>query len=344
MNPRGHRIWRLVRPVVLLGVSFLVARVIIVIVGSIDWAAVRDALGRLSVGSAMLLLVVLAARQVLNAIPLTQFVSGLSLSRSMQNDVTAFLIGTVAPPPSDVVLRVSMFKSWGIDPVQGMAGVTLNTLTFYAVRFFAPVLGIMILAFYEVDRGQILRAAGSALVALGILAALVSISHGDRLAALIGYSAGRVASRFRASVNPDAWADAVTEFRGQIGDRVSTGIAPSMAALVAMVLSEATMVAIALRSVGVDAQAVPLAVVYGAILLAYPLTLFPLMGLGILDAALVAGWTATAGIAYEPQIVAGLIVWRVVSLLIPFPLGVGALLWWRRGATHLQRSGSGVVP
>ena len=69
------------------------------------------------------------------------------------------------------------------------------------------------------------------------------------------------------------------------------------------------------------------------LLIAYPLTLFPLMGLGILDAVLVAAWTQVAGIEYEARIVAGLIVWRVFSLLTPILLGVVALAWWRR-ASH----------
>ena len=62
------------------------------------------------------------------------------------------------------------------------------------------------------------------------------------------------------------------------------------------------------------------------------------MGLGILDALLVAAWTQVAGIEYEARIVAGLIVWRVFSLLVPMLLGVVALSWWRRSsgtkATH----------
>jgi uncharacterized membrane protein YbhN (UPF0104 family) len=66
--------------------------------------------------------------------------------------------------------------------------------------------------------------------------------------------------------------------------------------------------------------------------MAYPLTLFPLMGLGILDALLVAAWTQVAGVEYEARIVAGLIVWRVFSLLVPILLGVIAVTWWRRSS------------
>jgi hypothetical protein len=61
---------------------------------------------------------------------LSQFVEGLGLRRSVQNDLAANLLGTVSPPPGDVVIRVAMFGSWGVSALEGMAGVTLNMLTF----------------------------------------------------------------------------------------------------------------------------------------------------------------------------------------------------------------------
>ncbi|MEI6363086.1 MAG: hypothetical protein WCP95_13230 [Actinomycetes bacterium] len=335
---RAARYWRIARPIVLLAAALLAARIIIGLVGAIDWAAVWSAVGQLTLQGAVLLLLVLLARQAFNAVPLSRFVEGLSLPRSMQNDLGAILLGTVAPPPADVVLRVSMFRSWGIDPIEGMAGVTLNTLTFYVVRFAAPTLGLVLFAFVEAEAGYVWAAVASGLIAVVLLVALLSLSRGDRLARIAGLTAGRVAARFRATVDPDAWAVSVVEFRGRVGDRVRTGIAPSLLALTAMVICESVLVLVSIRVVGVPTSAVGTLLVISSFLLAYPLTLFPLMGLGILDALLVAAWTQVAGIEYEARIVAGLIVWRVFSLLVPMLLGVVALSWWRRSsgtkATH----------
>jgi len=331
---RLARYWRIARPIVLLVVAFLVARIIIGLVGSIDWSAVWSAVGQLTVPGAILLLVMLLVRQTFNAVPLAQFVEGLSVPRSMQNDLSAILIGTVAPPPSDVVLRVSMFRSWGIDPIEGMAGVTLNTLTFYVVRFAAPMLGLVLFAFVEAESGHAWAAVASGAIALAILIVLISLSRGDRLARIIGLTAGRVAARFRKGIEPQAWSTAVVEFRGRVGERVRTGIAPSLLALTFMVLAESVLVLVSSRLVGVGSDAVPTLLVLSTFLIAYPLTLFPLMGLGILDAVLVAAWTQVAGVEYEPRIVAGLIVWRVFSLLVPILMGVVAVTWWRRTSGH----------
>ena len=338
-SSRWARVWRWARFPVLLVVGLLAARIIIGLVGAIDWGAVWSAVRLLTILQGLILMLVLVVRQVWNAIPLSQFVAGLGLGRSMQNDLGAGLIGTVAPPPADVVLRVSMYRSWGIDPIEGMAGVTMNTLTFYSVRFLTPALGLILLAIYEGASQHKLAAAASTLVAVAILASLVAISRGDRLAARLGRYAGRVAAHFRDSVDAESWSATVVDFRARVGERARTGIGPSLAALVAMVLSDATISLLALRFVGVGASVLPSVVVYGAFLLVYPLTLFPLMGLGILDAALVALWTEVAGIDAESRIVAGLVVWRVISLLMPLVIGVPLLLWWRRSAG--ARGGTG---
>jgi hypothetical protein len=55
----------------------------------------------------------------------------------------------------------------------------------------------------------------------------------------------------------------------------------------------------------------------------------PLAGLGVLDAALVVAYTETAGAAAEPEIVAALVVWRVVTLIGTLLLGALTFGWWR---------------
>jgi putative heme transporter len=74
-------------------------------------------------------------------------------------------------------------------------------------------------------------------------------------------------------------------------------------------------------------------------LLAYPLTLLPMSGLGVLDALLVAGFTDLCGIELEPEVVAGLVVWRTVTLLGPLLLGVGTLGWWHHHHPSARTAG-----
>jgi uncharacterized membrane protein YbhN (UPF0104 family) len=111
--------------------------------------------------------------------------------------------------------------------------------------------------------------------------------------------------------------------------RLVHGLPPSLLALGAMVVTDGVIVLVSLRLVGIDGTALPLVIVLGSFFVAYPLTALPLAGLGVLDAALVVAYTETAGAAAEPEIVAALVVWRVVTLLGALLLGGLTFGWWR---------------
>jgi uncharacterized membrane protein YbhN (UPF0104 family) len=166
-------------------------------------------------------------------------------------------------------------------------------------------------------------------VAAGIVVTLVLVSRGDRFARLLGRWAARVASRFRADVDEHAWGERVSGFRATMSTRLARGLPPSLLALTAMVVTDSVIVLASLRLIGVDDVLLPLVVVLGSFYVVYPLTALPLAGLGVLDAALVVAYTETAGVAAEPEIVAALVVWRVVTILGALLLGVLAFGWWR---------------
>ena len=92
-----------------------------------------------------MLVAVVIVRQVLNALPLAFYIRGVSAYKATLNDLGAILMSVVAPPPSDLALRVAMFTSWGVAAAKGLAGTLMNTLTFYVVRFSAPAVGFVLL-------------------------------------------------------------------------------------------------------------------------------------------------------------------------------------------------------
>ena len=303
------------------------------LVGAIDWRAVAEAFGHVPGWVVLPLLALLVVRQVLNAVPLQQYVAHLSLFRSLQNDLAAYLVGSFTPPPADVVVRVSMFRAWGVDPAAGLAGVGLNTATFYAVRFGVPVVGLGLLLLGEgVEARQWATAHASAHVAAVCVAGLAMLLRSTTLAAWMGRRAGALVGRFRADVDPQAWADYLVDLRARTSDRLRTGLVPSLLALFAMVLVDGAMLLLALRAVGVPVSALTAVDVLAAFLVAYPITLMPMFGFGIMDAVLVGAWTTIAGVAWEADIVAATIVWRVVTIVGPLVLGLGVVAFWRRRA------------
>ena len=331
MHEHEHRaLRRLVKPLLIVVVSIAVGYAIVITVGAIDWATDGDALARLTWWQVFPLLAGLLLRQGLNAVPLQRFVPGLSWWHSVQNDLSAVLVATFTPPPADVALRVSMFRSWNINPVDGMAGVTLNMLTFYAVRFLSPAIGLAFLAWQGIERHQVYLALGCALVSGAILVGLILLTRGERMAVILGRAAARVIHRVKASVDEEVWVRSVVDFRGRMVETLRAGLALSTGSLVAMVLADGLVLLMALRFTATGSSSLTWIDILGAFLLAYPLTLMPLAGLGILDASLVAAYTSIAGPEAEAEIIAGLALWRIFTLAGPILLGLLAMTHWRR--------------
>jgi putative heme transporter len=321
---------RAVKTAVALVVGVFALRVMVGLVGTVDWPAVGAAFGLLPWWAPAPLVLALAARQVLNAVPLAVSVPGLRLGRSVQNDLAANLVATMTPPPADVVLRVAMFRSWDIDAVRAMTGVTVNTLVFYSVRFVTPVLGALLLAGQGLERHQWVTTALCGLIAVAVLAVTVLLLRSDALAAGVGRAGGRAVRLVRRSTDPEAWAARVVAFRGASADGLRRALPRSVLALVGMVLADGLVLLLALRMVGVPAGDLSVLDVLGAFLLAYPLTLLPLFGLGVLDAVLIGAWTVVAGHDLEAAMIAGTVVWRSVTIIGPWAFGAVALGAWRR--------------
>src|SRR4051812_35084320 len=97
----------------LLALAIIVGIAIVRAVGAVDWASVGAALGQVAPWQLGVLVLVLLVRQFLNAYPLAVFLPGLGAGRALLNDLAATTTAMFAPPPSDVVLRIAMFGSWG---------------------------------------------------------------------------------------------------------------------------------------------------------------------------------------------------------------------------------------
>jgi hypothetical protein len=342
-RPKGSLARRWLRPVGLLVLSVACAYIIVGLVGRIDWSAVGNAIGAVSLWQFPILLAVLAVRQVLNATPLALFIEGLGLGRAVQNDQAATLTSTVAPPPADMVLRLAMFDSWGIPISHGLAGALMNILTFYATRFTVPIVGMVLVLgtvapYHQIYTWTVCVGAVVAIVLLGVLRAVLLR---EQTAIWVGTTGGRLVRRVRRSVDPEAWAAKAVEFRSHVLHRARRGLPASLLLLILMVVVDGVLLGVGLRCVGVSAGDLSMLALVGIFLLAYPLTLFPLAGIGVLDATLLAAYVEIGGPSLEPDVVAGLVLYRVITLAVPMLFGLVSIAWWRRtagkkDATHIE--------
>ncbi|MDH2412771.1 hypothetical protein [Nocardioides sp. CER19] len=318
-----------IRRAILLVLAIACARIIIDLVGSIDWHAVWDGIDHLHTWQLALLIVLVVIRQTLNAMPLVYFIPGLSAFRATASDQGATLMSMIAPPTTDHVFRLVVLRSWGIDLGRGAAGSTGNILVFYIARWIAPLVGVVLLAPVRFDLTYLVVAAASLVVAVAILVGGLLVTRSQALAQRLGRWAGTWAARVRRSVDPEAWASATGGFQTHIADRFNTGVMLSIPTLVAKLLVDATIALSAIRFVGVSGDQLAAVEVIAAFLVVFPLTLFPFQGIGLLDATLVAALTGVGGVQLEAQLVAAMVTYRVVTLGVPALMGLLFILVWR---------------
>ena len=206
----------------------------------------------------------------------------------------------------------------------------MNTLTFYIVRFAAPAVGFLLLAITGRPPGPRWFELLSIAISITIMVGVLFVLRSDALARRVGTPAARLVRRVRKDVDGEARAQACLGFRSHISARFRYGFPRSLAALVGMLVADLAILALCLRFVGVDCSEVDLLAIGVAYLFAYPFTIFPFSGIGVVDALVLAGLVEAGGIEIEAACVAALLVWRVFTVAGPVLMGVGALAIWRR--------------
>ena len=173
----------------------------------------------------------------------------------------------------------------------------MNTLTFYVVRFSAPGRsGSLLLLATGQPPGLRWLELLSIAVAVAILVGIMLVLRSEGLARTVGTNAraGWCAGCGR-PWTPRRGREACLTFRSDISATFHRGFPRSMVALTGMVVTDVLVLLLCLRFVGVYPSDVNLADVAIAYLFAYPLTLFPFSGIGVVDALILAALVEAGG-------------------------------------------------
>jgi uncharacterized membrane protein YbhN (UPF0104 family) len=318
---------QLARLVVIAVVAWLLLRLL----RGVDWGQVGHALTHLSGWQIGVLLVVIVIRRSILAAPLALLIAGLSYLKAMISDVAAASVATIAPSPGDVVLRLAMLRSWGIDSTDAASGLTLSTTIFYIARLAAPVMGFMIFwaarDFYAPFAwAALVFGAAAAVLLVGLLYAL----RAERTAATIGRLLGRLIQRVRpAGPGPAVWEERLVSFQSHSAGRMHQRGLLAILSQLLLVGVEAGVLVLCLGFVGVKLDGPTVIVMFCSFMVLYPLTGLPLMGAGVLDASY-AAFVSDHSTIEATDLVAGLLVWRVAVQLLPVVVGLLTVVVWRR--------------
>jgi putative heme transporter len=232
-----------------------------------------------------------------------------------------------------VGLTYSMLSSWGFSKSRSTLSVLVTGIWNNFVKLGTPVVALAVLAF----QGE--TGAGSSLAALTGLAGLVTaivifalVLRGEPFARQVGLVSQRVATRLRSVFRKGpatGWDLAVVKFRSRVLGLVRRRWVGLTAATVLSHLSLYAVLLASLRTMGVSEQEVGWAQVLAAFAFARLVTAIPLTpgGVGVVELALIAGITAAGG-ARAP-VVAAVLVFRLLTYVLPIVLGGLCYLYWR---------------
>ena len=305
------------------------------------WAAIRD-LDQVAVA----LLLALAAWNILTY----QFVimaalPGLPLAQ-------AFMVGQISTAVSNTIpagaavgvgVTYAMFSSFGYGAATIGIAAALTGLWNTFVKLGLPIVALAILAVQGDPHPAALGAALAGLAALvAAVVGLILIVRSDRFAGSIGAMLQRVVSWLAKPFRRGpftGWDASLREFRvktAQVLQRrwlwlTLTSIL-SHVSLFALLLAS-------LRAVGVSAQEVSWAEVLAAFASVRLVTALPITpgGIGLVEVGMTGALVLAGG--GQAEVVAGVLVFRVLSYAIQVPIGAVCWVWWRAIARGVSPSG-----
>lgn len=241
-----------------------------------------------------------------------------------------------------VGLSYTILRSWRFDPQAIALYVGVTGIWNILLKLALPVVALAFLAFTGRAGSALITAAvvglGSLILAL-VLFALVLWRK--EFARRIGDVLGRAANAVRRVLRRaplDDWGERAVDFR----ERTITLVARRWPALtISTIMSHLALwfvLLLALRHVGVPEQEVSTAATLAVFAFGRLITALPITpgGLGVIELGYIGGLVAAGG--PRAEVVAAVLLFRVLTYAIQIPLGGLAYLAWRAEQRHRSRS------
>jgi uncharacterized protein (TIRG00374 family) len=239
-----------------------------------------------------------------------------------------------------VGLTYSMLSSWGFSRSRSTLSVVVTGIWNNFIKLGMPILALALLAL------QGSSGAGRTVAALAGLAGLVGavvvfalILRSEDFARKAGILAGRWASSLLRLVRRgpvSGWELAVTKWRSRVIGLVQHRWLGLTVSTLVSHFSLYGVLLITLRVMGVSEGAAGWAEVLAVFAFARLVTAIPLTpgGVGVVELALIAGLTRAGGNA--ANVVAAVLLYRLLTYVLPIVLGAGAYVFWRRNQSWLD--------
>ena len=323
----------------------LQAVVSVAVVGAIVWFVFRQfadvsevsaVLGTLGGGGLALLLLAALWNLLTYWFVMTVATPGLTVPQAGVLTQTTTAVANAVPAGGAVAvgLTYTMLSSWGFSKSRSTLSVVVSGIWNTFVKLGMPIFALAILALQgSPGAGRTAAAAAGlgALVAAVVVFALILRS--EHFAHRAGVAAGRLASALRRPFGRgpvQGWELAVVKWRGRVIGLVRhRWVALTAITLISHVSLYAVLL-VALRAMGVSAGQAGWAEVLAVFAFARLVTAIPITpgGVGVVELALIAGLTQAGG--DSARVVAAVLVYRLLTYVLPIVIGAGTYVFWRR--------------
>ena len=285
-------------------------------------------------------LVTLAAAALWNLVTywvvLVQATPGLTYPQAAVLSGSTTAVSNTLPGGSAVAIGLTygMLSSWGFSRSRSTISVIVSGIWNNFAKLGFPILGLALLALqHDADPGRLLGGVVGLLALVAAVGFFAMILRREAFALRFGDVAASGVSRVtRLLGRPPVtgWGAATAKFRGRvIGLVEQRWLRLSVATLVGHVSLFAVLV-LALRHVGVSVDDVGTAEAFTVFAFVRLLTAIPITpgGLGFVELGLTAGLTGAGG--DEAEVVAAVLVFRLLTYVLPIPFGLATYVFWRR--------------
>jgi putative heme transporter len=330
---------------ILLRILLLVAVIgfvfVIVLPRVVDYDAVRATLAELTPTQLLALIGASIVGYIANAGPSRLLVPGLSWRRAVGADIAGRAVVSTVPGPTDVAVKIVLYRQWGIQPEAASVGIALAGFFELVSSLVLPLIATLgvVLAGREL-RPDVNRLTAIGLTAFVIAAAvLIAMTRSESIARRVGNVLDWLARHLWPLVRktpPGGIVERTLEVRERSAAILSRDGIPAFGAAVAAKLAWFVVLEICLWAVGVSWDVLPPSAVLAAMAVVGIVAFIPITpgAVGVSEVAYVGLLSTATGPAATPAITAAVLLFRIAQWLAPIPIGWVVLVFLRRD--HLK--------
>ena len=286
----------------------------------------------------------------LNGMAMKTPLQGIDTKQAFVAQQSASAVSNVIPGPSGTAARFAILHSWGVGVEDFTRGTVAVSIWNNVIMISMPGLAFLALAITG-DTGTsgvrlLLLAAGALLVSVIAIAVVVGALHSERFARWLGRVTQRCVNPFRRLFRrkPVTGLDDAT---AELRQRTVDILAERKARLTAITLSaywlSGVLLVVCLWLSGVPYSELTMVTGLALYSVGRFLTIIQVTpgGVGVVEVVYVALFMLVVPEQYNAQVVAGIVIYRILTYALPIFVGGGTYLVWRRMRAREKRSEPG---